>query len=118
MKKSKVDPWLNSIGKDRRWLARETGYTYEYVRNSLAPKAAELSFRFAKAIEETCKEYTRAQIERQVVGPNWDSVLFTGSEAVKIDQAKRAAGYESLSDLYRDAVIKYVDKLLDEIPGR
>lgn len=113
MDKAEVDPWLASIGKDRRWLAGVCGYSYDYVRNSLAPGAPELSAKFAAAIERAVVEQERTRHGPKGSGV-WDAVYFSATEVSTIDAARRAGGYRDMPQLYRDAVIDFADRLLAE----
>lgn len=63
MEKNEVDKKLAQIGKDRHWLADQTGYAYTNLRNSLAPKAPDLSFAMSRKIEEAFEAYERAAPE-------------------------------------------------------
>lgn len=43
--KQQIDEKLGTIGKDRKWLAEATGYSYFSVRDCLAPDGKKLSSR-------------------------------------------------------------------------
>jgi phage repressor protein C with HTH and peptisase S24 domain len=52
MTKDEVEKKLAELGKDRHWLANETGYSYDSLKNLLAPKARELSFAMTEKIKQ------------------------------------------------------------------
>lgn len=51
--KERIDARLAALGKDRQWLADQTGYSYFSVRDSLAPAGKPLSKRMERAFCET-----------------------------------------------------------------
>ncbi|MGE9268023.1 MAG: S24 family peptidase [Verrucomicrobiales bacterium] len=57
MEKTEVDRKLALLGKDRKWLARKTGYSYDSLRNLLAPKAKPLSFAMSQKIAKAFEDY-------------------------------------------------------------
>jgi len=50
--KERIDARLTALGKDRQWLADQTGYSYFSVRDSLAPAGRPLSKRMERAFCE------------------------------------------------------------------
>jgi hypothetical protein len=55
--KKEIDDELVRIGKDRRWLAEKSGYSYFSVRDCLAPEGKKLSKRMRdRFLEEIRKE--------------------------------------------------------------
>lgn len=55
--KKQIDDELARIGKDRRWLAEKSGYSYFSVRDCLAPEGKKLSKRMRdRFLEEIRKE--------------------------------------------------------------
>jgi hypothetical protein len=52
MSSSDIDARLRAIGRDRKWLAAATGYTYFSLRDCLAPQGKGVSPRMAAAIEQ------------------------------------------------------------------
>lgn len=116
VKKADVLSALEKLGKDRQWLAKATGYTYDYIKNSLAASAPEPSRKFADMCERAFgEEERRREVDQTRPGASvWDLVYFNGSEMAKIDRAKKAGGYDALPALYKDAVINFADQLLAE----
>ena len=57
MTKEEIEIALTKIGKDRQWLAAETGYTYQTLTNRLAPNANELSFAMEAKIKQALEPY-------------------------------------------------------------
>ena len=114
MTKQEIVSGLERLGKDRQWLAEATKYTYDYVKNSLAPSAAEPSSKFVdEVIRAFAEEERRREVDLTKPGSSvWDLVFFNGAEVDRITRAKQAGGYPDLPSLYRDAVIQYADELL------
>ncbi len=50
--KKQIDDALSEIGKDRKWLAEVSGYSYFSVRDCLAPDGKKLSTRMERAFRE------------------------------------------------------------------
>lgn len=65
MEKIEVAQKLAQIGKDRHWLAKETGYSYDNLRNSLAPKAPALSFTMETKITQAFERHDAAASRQQ-----------------------------------------------------
>ncbi len=105
---------LNLGDQGRVWLSKATGYSYDYVKNSLAPSAGEPSEKFSKACTRAFSEEERRKSVDVTKSGNsvWDLVYFSGRELNTIDRAKKAGGYDDIYTFYHDAVISYADSLL------
>ena len=115
MTKAEVDKKLSNLDKDRHWLAKATGYSYDTIRNSLAPKAKELSFAMGAKIERAfLEEERRCNVDTDKTSASiWDLVFFNGKEVARINEGLIAGGYERIEDLYRDAVINFCDDIIE-----
>jgi len=113
MKKDEVLEKLAKLGKDRAWLAAESGYEFMSVTNKLGPSGS-VSVRMLNAfkrvlmIEEARQTHTKSSASESA----WDHVWFNGIETKRIMQAMVSGGYQKAEDLYHDAVIDFVDNLL------
>lgn len=85
-----VDARLRAMGKDRRWLAERTGYTYFTVRDCLAPNGKGISERmavaFAKALDLDPESGTLpldqfSPAEKQQIEAQAEREGFLGSQA-------------------------------------
>ncbi|MEJ6723648.1 MAG: hypothetical protein QNK80_02885 [Akkermansiaceae bacterium] len=114
--KDEILSWLTRFIKDRTWLAEETGYKYDYVKNLLAPKANEPTRKFAMECERAfLKEERRRNINVKKQGTTvWDLVMFSGREVTEINEGRRLGGYEKVEDLYHDAIIDFCDSLISK----
>lgn len=119
MTKQDILDAMEKNGLDRQWLSANTEYDYYYIRNSLTPKAKEPSSKFANACKRAFLEEERRSEVGETAPTNniWDAVFFSGSETIRIHDAKTAGGYSELKDLYRDAVISFTDELLAGKPA-
>lgn len=107
---------LNKLGKecDRKWLKSVTGYSINTLYNALRGAERPLNKWMSEKFERVFSEEER----RKDVDPDkpdatvWDLVYFSGKELNTIDRAKKAGGYESLPDFYRDAVIAFADSIM------
>lgn len=112
MKKDEVLEKLAKLGKDRAWLAAESGYEFMTVTNKLGPSGV-VSVRMLDAfervlmIEEAQQTHTKSSASESV----WDHVWFNGLETKRIMQAMVSGGYQKAEDLYHDAVINFADNL-------
>lgn len=116
MTKEEITVELTRLGKDRQWLAASTGYRYDYIKNSLAPSAPEPSSKFGKECRRAFDEESR-RCEVAMTKPGasvWDLVYFSASEVEQIDQARRAGGYQTLAELYKDAILDFTENLMTD----
>lgn len=116
MKWPDIDPRLGALGKDRRWLADQTPYTYDTIRNTLAPKATKRSARMlsvlARAIEDE-EDRRRASGAREV-RPGVFEIFSDEAQLDRADRASRIVGAPSLADYCRDVILAESDRILAE----
>lgn len=119
MTKKQIDQRLSQMGKDRYWLAAEAGYTYDTLRNCLAPNAKDLSFAMEAKISRVFLKHAPEEVAEvggaEVGGAGadiWDTVYFSGNETISIERARNYGGYSALKDYYREAVISFTDNIL------
>jgi hypothetical protein len=68
--KKQIDDGLVRIGKDRRWLAEKSGYSYFSVRDCLAPEGKKLSNRMRERfLDEIRKEETSESLSISAPAP-------------------------------------------------
>jgi SOS-response transcriptional repressor LexA len=113
MKKDEVLEKLAKLGKDRAWLAAESGYEFMTVTNKLGPSGS-VSVRMLDAFERVLmiEEAQQTHTKSSAAESAWDHVWFNGIETKRIMQAMVSGGYQKAEDLYHDAVIDFVDNLL------
>ena len=115
----KLDHHLASLSKDRVWLAEQTPYSLESIRNAMAPASNRRSDRMlsilSRAIED---EEARRQPEMREVTPGVFEIL-TPELLHKADLASRIVGAPSISHFCRDVIEVAATKILaDEAAGR
>ena len=65
MTKEEVEINLAEIGEDRHWLATMTGYSYDTLRNRLAPNASELTFAMQTKIIQAFEKHEQSNSIKQ-----------------------------------------------------
>jgi ParB-like chromosome segregation protein Spo0J len=102
---------LATIGKDRRWLAKQLKLSDNTIRQYLGPKGK----RTAELMEEIEKVLTleaARQRETQPEAPPWNVIFRTAEEFDKADRASRVVKAESLTEFCRAAILERADDLL------
>ena len=67
--KKEIDDLLETIGKDRRWLAEQSGYSYYSVRDCLAPDGKKLSPRMHAALKAAIEKHLAASEAESAAAP-------------------------------------------------
>ena len=67
--KKHIEDELQRIGKDRRWLAEKSGYSYFSVRDCLAPDGKKLSTRMMSRFLEEIRKHDE-QLEKLEAAPD------------------------------------------------
>jgi hypothetical protein len=102
-----IDKRLEALGKDRRWLADAAGYTYDTIRNTLAPNASKRSDRMlsvlSRAIED--EEERQATPTSKGIRPGVFEIFQTEAQLHTADLASRIVGAPSLAEFCRDVII-------------
>lgn len=106
MKRNEVDPKLAQIGKDRHWLASVTGFSYDYIRNSLAPKAKELTFPMHTKITQAFEQYETSHM------PSRTNITCHPTDKEREEWAR--AGIID-DDKFHDFAISRINKLAESI---
>jgi ParB-like chromosome segregation protein Spo0J len=102
---------LATIGKDRKWLAKQLKLSDNTIRQYLGPKG--------KRTPELMEEITRVlaleaarQKEIRPDVPPWNQIFETDEQFDRVDVASRLAGAESFKAFCRDAILAKADEIL------
>lgn len=101
MTPSEIDEWLNSIDRDRQWLANKLGISMGTLYNG-----------FSKGF--TKRSITRIKdLMNEVATSGGDfEVTFTAREFERIEQARKLLGIATRKLFYEEAIIGYTDQTL------
>lgn len=124
-----IDTRLQTLNRDRKWLADRSGYVIETIRNALAPKATyrrndRMLATLRRVIED--EEVALGLAERRPtdwievptalptgeIAPGVFQIFRTDAELDRADRASRVAGSESLVEFCRDCIFTAADELL------
>ena len=92
MPPSEIDDWLNSIDRDRQWLANKLGISMGTLYNGFS------------------KGFTKRSITR--IKDLMNEVTFTAREFERIEQARKLLGIATRKLFYEEAIIGYTDQTL------
>ena len=102
---------LATLGKDRRWLAKQLKLSDNTIRQYLGPKGKR-TVEFMDEIERALTLEAARQRETQPEAPPWNVIFRTAEEFDKADRASRVAKAESLTEFCRAAILERADDLL------
>jgi hypothetical protein len=102
---------LATIGKDRRWLAKQLKLSDNTIRQYLGPKGKR-TVELMEEIEKVLTLETVRQREVQPEGPPWNQIFKTAEEFDRADRASRLVKAESLTEFCRAAILERADDLL------
>ena len=102
---------LATIGKDRRWLAKQLKLSDNTIRQYLGPKGKR-TVELMDDIERVITLETARQRETQPEAPPWNVIFRTADEFDRADRASRIVKAESLKDFCRNAILEKADELL------
>lgn len=118
-----VDPRLAALGKDRRWLAEQTGYSYDSLRNLLAPKRAhQITERMLSTMRRAIEDEEARQAEAtpelskapRELAPGVFNLFRTPEELDRADRASRIVKAPSLVQFCRDVIEAEADRILED----
>lgn len=108
-----IDSRLAAVGKDRRWLADVTPYTYDSIRNTMAPaQAGRRSDRMLSVLSRAIEDEEGRQWHPREVTPGVFEIFQTSEQIDRADRASRIAGAPSLTQFCRDVILDEADRLL------
>ena len=102
---------LATIGKDRRWLAKQLKLSDNTIRQYLGPKGKR-TVELMEEIERAITLETARQRETQPEAPPWNVIFRTAEEFDRADRASRLVKAESLREFCRNAILTMADGIL------
>lgn len=102
---------LATIGKDRRWLAKQLKLSDNTIRQYLGPKGKRTS-ELMEDIERVITLETARQRELQPDSPPWNVIFRTADEFDRADRASREIDSESLTEFCRGVILAAADEIL------
>jgi hypothetical protein len=103
MNKAEIKEWLDSIKKDRQWLAEKIGTTKPTLDGWFSTR--DFPNTALKIIEGLMRESSLAAQGRVVTS-------FTNDEFEEIEAAREVIGSPTRSQFYHDAIMEYAKNLL------
>lgn len=102
---------LATIGKDRRWLAKQLKLSDNTIRQYLGPKGKR-TVELMDEIERVITLESARQRETQPEAPPWNVIFRTAEEFDRADRASRLVKAESLREFCRNAILTMADGIL------
>lgn len=102
---------LATIGKDRRWLAKQLKLSENTIRQYLGPKGKR-TVELMEEIERVLTLEAARQNEIKADAPPWNQIFQTADEFDRADLASRIIKAESLKDFCRSVILEKADELL------
>ena len=102
---------LAGLGRNRQWLAEQTGYSENTIRQYLGPKGKHTPefLRHASEVIEREEAKMRSQDPQASL---WRTLFQSDEEFSKADRASRIVKSESLEDFCRHSILKRADEIL------
>ena len=104
---------LATIGKDRRWLAKQLKLSENTIRQYLGPKGKR-TIELMEEIDRTITLEAARQREVQPDAPPWNVIFQTAEEFDRADRASRILKAESLTEFCRAVILEKADDLIAE----
>lgn len=106
MDKTQVREWLTKYGRDRQWLAEQCRVRKDTVNQWFShvgfPAQAESAIRALMEIDALRELNPEVEDETALI-------QFSSGEFERIERARRGLGYDTRPEMYRDAVIEFVE---------
>lgn len=102
---------LATIGKDRRWLAKQLKLSENTIRQYLGPKGKR-TIELMEEIDRTITLEAARQREVQPDAPPWNVIFQTAEEFDRADRASRILKAESLTEFCRAVILEKADDLI------
>lgn len=109
-----VDSRLAAIGKDRAWLATESGRSPGSIRTALAPKAhpKNRSELLQRALSNAIEREEERQRRQTDAPPGFSEIFLDDAQLARADQASRLIRSDSLAQFCREAIKFRADEIL------
>jgi len=102
---------LAGLGRDRRWLSKQTGYSENTIRQYLGPKGKHTPDFLSHASEAIKREEAKLRSLDPEVSL-WRMLFQSNNEFSMVDRASRIVKSESLEDFCRQSILKRAEEIL------
>jgi hypothetical protein len=109
---------LSRLGlrQSRKWLAEQSGYRENSIRQYLGPKGRSTPKFLREALRAVEEEETRQRLGSPDAPP-WNLLFRTQVQFGRADRASRAQNAESLEEFCRDSLLHEAGRILGRKPG-
>lgn len=104
---------LAGTGRNRKWLADQTGYSESTIKQYLGPKGKRTED-FIKAASDAIEAEEHRKRQSKPDAPLWNLIFLTHQEFDRADRASRIVKSESLEDFCRRVILKRADEIIAE----
>ena len=99
------------LKRSRHWLAEQTGYKENSIRQYLSPNSKGTP-KFMKEASKAIEQEEARQKLGKPEAPPWNLIFLTHEQFVRADRASRIVKAESLEDFCRHAILSQADEIL------
>ena len=102
---------LAGLGRNRRWLSEQTGYSENTIRQYLGPKGKHTP-EFLRLASDAIEREEAIMRLHDSHASLWRMLFQSHDEFSRIDRASRIVKSESLEDFCRHTILKRADEIL------
>jgi hypothetical protein len=102
---------LAGLGRNRKWLAEQTRYSENTIRQYLCPNGKRTPEFLRQASEAIEREEAKMR-SRDPHSSLWRTLFQSDEEFSKVDRASRLAKWESLQDFCHHSILKRAEEIL------
>ncbi len=102
---------LAGLGRNRKWLSEQTGYSENTIRQYLGPKGKRTPEFLHHASEAIEREEAKMR-SNDPQSSHWRILFQSHDEFSRVDRASRIVRSESLEDFCRHSILKRADEIL------
>lgn len=99
-----IDSRLAGLGKDRAWLASQTGYSDGHIRTVLAPSSSRRTERIQLILSKAIEDEESRQSHKAELPPGVHELWLSAEDLHRADMAARKVEAPSLTAFCRDAI--------------
>jgi hypothetical protein len=102
---------LAGLGRNRKWLAEQTRYSENTIRQYLGPNGKHTP-EFLRHASEAIEREEAKMRSRDPHSSLWRTLFQSDEEFNKVDRASRLAKWESLQDFCHHSILKRAEEIL------
>jgi len=104
---------LAGTGRNRKWLAEQTGYSESTIKQYLGP-GGKRTEEFMKAVSDAIEAEEFRKRQGKPEAPLWNLIFLTHQEFDRADRASRIVKAESLEEFCRQVILRRADEIIAE----